>query len=252
MSDGPGSQAPSQHSPGWARGLTLLACCLALGCGSAPRVADWQIEARDALDRATEAYLTGRDTVAEAEFRRARETLSGTAQPAAVARAELRRCAARLASLDGLTAIPHCDSFEPWRADSPADLRAYADWMSGLAVATELLPAAQRAAASAAADAVRREAAIRAIEDPLSRLLAAALAVREAAATPAVLVLAVDTASAQGWRRPLLAWLTLQLKRVEAAVTVPGTDEATRQSALAAAAALRRRIELLAPSAAVR
>jgi hypothetical protein len=40
---------------------------------------------------------------------------------------------------------------------------------------------------------------------------------RSGNASPAVMSLAVDTASAQGWRRPLLAWLGVQLLRAEKA-----------------------------------
>jgi hypothetical protein len=35
--------------------------------------------------------------------------------------------------------------------------------------------------------------------------------------TPADIALAADTASNQGWRRPLLAWLGVQLKRAQIA-----------------------------------
>ena len=49
------------------------------------------------------------------------------------------------------------------------------------------------------------------------------------------MALASDTASSQGWRRPLLAWLLLQERAAQQA-----QDSAT-------AAALRRRIALLQP-----
>ena len=52
-------------------------------------------------------------------------------------------------------------------------------------------------------------------------------------ASPAVIAIATDTASEQGWRRPLMAWLTLQVQRAEAA----GDG--------ASAAALRRRLAVL-------
>jgi hypothetical protein len=56
---------------------------------------------------------------------------------------------------------------------------------------------------------------------------------RKGAITPAGIAAAVDIASAQGWRRPLLAWLGVQLQRAEAA----GDSET--------AARLRRRMELI-------
>ena len=77
---------------------------------------------------------------------------------------------------------------------------------------------------------------VQGIEDPQSRLIAAALLLRARLADPATLTLAADTASAQGWRRPLLAWLEAQAYRAEQA---GASDEAQR---------LRRRIELVLTS----
>jgi len=36
-------------------------------------------------------------------------------------------------------------------------------------------------------------------------------------ASPSAIALAVDTASSQGWRRPLVAWLTVQVELAERA-----------------------------------
>ena len=71
--------------------------------------------------------------------------------------------------------------------------------------------------------------------DPLARLVAAAAALQAGQADAQVMALASDTASSQGWRRPLLAWLLLQERAAQQA-----QDSAT-------AAALRRRIALLQP-----
>jgi len=62
--------------------------------------------------------------------------------------------------------------------------------------------------------------------------VAAGVMFRAGRASPAVLQQAVDTASSQGWRRPLLAWLGVQLQLAE-----KGGD-------LASAERLRRRIAL--------
>ncbi len=56
-------------------------------------------------------------------------------------------------------------------------------------------------------DAVKAAAAITAIDDPLSRLIASGLAVRHGLETEAILRTAVETASQNGWKRALLAWL---------------------------------------------
>jgi len=46
-------------------------------------------------------------------------------------------------------------------------------------------------------------------------------------------LLAINTASAQGWRRPLLAWLQLQLQRAEAAGDSAEAARIRRRIALA-------------------
>ena len=71
------------------------------------------------------------------------------------------------------------------------------------------------------------------IADPLARLVAAGVLLRAELAHPSSLEIASETASAQGWRRPLLAWLQAQ-ERV-----------AAQAGAQDAAARLRRRIELV-------
>jgi hypothetical protein len=58
--------------------------------------------------------------------------------------------------------------------------------------------------------------------------------VRRGATNRAAIEVAVDTASDQGWRRPLLAWLTLQRTLAEQAGDTAAADR------------LRRRIELVA------
>ena len=61
---------------------------------------------------------------------------------------------------------------------------------------------------------------------------------RAGQASPPVVAAALDVASSQGWRRPLLAWLGLQVVRAEAAGDI---EEAAR---------LRRRIAVLERSGA--
>jgi hypothetical protein len=208
--------------------LTALALAAVLAaCSSTPPPPDWQMNARGALDAFTHAYMTGNARVEAAEFARARSALTATGQPELVARAELLRCAAQVASL----VLQRCDGFEPLRQDAPAAERAYAAWLAGQAQPQDvaLLPAAQRAAMADGADAVK------AIADPLSRLVAAGVLMRMGRATPDVIALAVHTASAQGWRRPLLAWLGVQAQRAEGAGAI---EEAAR---------IRRRMALVAP-----
>ncbi len=103
-------------------------------------------------------------------------------------------------------------------------------------VLTGLLPEAQRAVARQLLGGGSGVAAVAEIKDPLSRLVAAGVLLRGGAAAPALLQQGVDTASEQGWRRPLMAWLLLQLKAAQ-----QGGD-AEQQ------AQLRRRLKLLETS----
>lgn len=198
---------------------------LLAGCGSRPPAPDWQVNAHGALDRYEQAWLTGQTRAAQAEFDRARRELSATGKAGLVARAELTRCALQVASLD----FGPCPGFEALRADAPAAERAYADYLQGAPVPPDLLPEQHRAAAGGA-DAAR----VGAIPDPLARLVAAGVGMRAGRGSPELMQVAADTAAAQGWRRPLLAWLGAQLELAEQR---GDGDRATQ---------LRRRIALVA------
>ncbi|HMA07041.1 MAG TPA: hypothetical protein VKP68_04235 [Ramlibacter sp.] len=206
----------------------LLAAVVALvsACADQPRVPDWQVNAAGALERYVFAALTGDARVEPVEFERARRELASTGQPGMVARAELTRCAVRLASLD----LSPCEGFEALRSDSPAPERAYADYLAGRITPADvaLLPPQHRAVATEQGDV----AAVKSIADPLSRLVAAGVLFRLGRASPEVLVVASDTASTQGWRRPLLAWLGVQALRAEQAGAVDEAQRLRRRMAL--------------------
>ncbi|MBV7427189.1 MULTISPECIES: hypothetical protein [unclassified Acidovorax] len=210
----------------------LLAAALLLSaCSGKPRVPDWQMNAQASAQKALEAYLSGNDRVDRLEWDRARAEVARTGRPDLLARLELMRCAAQVASL---VAGP-CERFEPLRADAAAPERAYADYLAGSVPpqGASLLPEAQRKVAVSGDG-----ADLSAIEDPLSRLVAAGVLFQAGRASPAVIGNAIDAASTQGWRRPLMAWLTLQAQRADAA----GDAES--------ASALRRRIAIVEQGAA--
>lgn len=231
----------SIHPTGWALWLAA-ATLLVAGCGSSPPVPDWQLQTRQAADRATTAELTGHARVAEADWTRAQQQAARSALPEAVARVHLARCATRRASLDWSP----CEGLAPLLPDAGAPLQAYARYLAGQPLAGDaaLLPLAQQPVARHLVQASVTtplqpppRLTAETVADPLSRLVAASALVRAGQAGPEVVEMAVDTASAQGWTRPLLAWLGWSAQRAQAAGQ---TDEAQR---------LRRRMELLAPAA---
>lgn len=210
--------------------LTGVTAVLVTACAGTP-TPDWAMNARDSTDRAVAAYLAGDTRVEAVELARARKEITSTGRPDLLARVELRRCAAYVASL----VFAPCADFEPLRQDVTAGERAYADYLLARVSPANiaLLPEQHRAVATGGQDDAANAAALANIADPLSRLVAAGVLFSSGRAGPRIIALAVDTASAQGWRRPLLAWLNVQLKRAELA---GADDEAQR---------LRRRIQLV-------
>ena len=180
----------------------LLGICLA-GCAGGPPPPAWQASARFSLDAFQQAWLRGESRVADVEFARARAELASTGNAALVARAELIRCATRAAALE----FDDCPGFEKLRADAGPDELAYADFLSGKGS--------------------RREG-----EDAVSKLVSLGVLFKVGKATPEGIAQAVDLSSAQGWRRPLLAWLGVQEKRAEAAGDREALERIRRRIAL--------------------
>ena len=220
------------HIPSVARRVAAaITAALLAACASHPPPPDWQGNAKAASERSVAAYLVGDARVDAAEHARARGEVARTGRADLLARVELTRCAAQVASL----VFGPCAGFEPLRADAAAGERAYADYLQARVEPADiaLLPEAQRAVAAGGPNDAANVAALGTIADPLARLVAAGVLFEAGRADPQVIALAIDTASAQGWRRPLLAWLGVQLKRAEQA------------GASAEAQRLQRRIDLV-------
>ncbi len=210
--------------------VMTAAALLLTACASGPKPADWQVEAKGAMDRAVAAYLEGNNRVEQAELARARAALASTGRADLLANAELLHCASHVAAL----VFEACPGFDALRLDATAPQRAYADYLQGRASPQDaaLLPDAQRAAATGNAGAVA------AVADPLAQLVAAGVLLQSGKSSAAVADAAVNTASSQGWRRPLLAWLKLQ------------ADGAVQRGNQQEAARLQRRIALIEGAAA--
>jgi hypothetical protein len=188
--------------------LLVLAALALVACGSRPAQPSWQSNAGNALLAFSDAYLKGDTGVAATEFARARREMASTGRPDLVAHAELYRCATRVASLE----YDNCPGFAAAAQDATLAEHAYAAYLDGRwqGIDAALLPEQQRAIVQGKAD-------LAAIADPLSRLVAAGVLMKAQRMTPAEMVVATDTASSQGWRRPLLMWLGVSLKRAQAA-----------------------------------
>jgi hypothetical protein len=217
-------------------GVILVLNVVLSGCASGPAPQVWESNAQSALQNASTAYLTGNTRVEEQDFARALRELRATGRADLVATAELTRCAARAASL----VFDDCPAYVPLAADVGAEQRAYADYLAGRwqGLNAALLPKHHAAVVANPATAT----ALSQTKDPLSLLVAAGMLLKHGNLSQPTLdditFTAVQTASSQAWRRPLLAWLGVQIKSAEAKA------DATQ------VASLRRRIDLILNTAA--
>jgi hypothetical protein len=215
------------------RHLAWLALPLLAACAGSPPPPDWRMNAADLLERYQQRWLEGDSRTAELNFAKARSELARTGRLDLAARAELIRCAAHIAGL-GLTACPGYDALA---ADAGPDEAAYGRFLAGdwQGLDAGRLPP-HYAELVRARDAAGRNRAAQAIADPAARLIASALLLKSGEIAPETIGLASRTASEQGWRRPLLAWLQVAAQRAESA----GDNSAL--------AKLKRQIELVAGS----
>ncbi len=185
---------------------------------------DWLLKADAARQAHARYWLEGRDKLASGQLALAREAVSRTGDASVMARIELHACAVRRAALD----LSVCSGFESLSGDASQSERIYGNYLAGQLSNGDLegLPETQR-------QVWRNPTMLKEIADPLSRLVAAGVLFQAGRLAPDGIAVAIDTASAQGWRRALLAWLSLDLERRRRA----GDSEGT--------AAVERRIERL-------
>lgn len=194
------------------RVVLLPTVLLLAACAGGPMPPEWQSQSHASLERFRQQYLEGNSRLAERSFADAKAAVAATGRPELAARAELVRCALATAALDS----DACAGFDAIRNEATADDQAYRAFLSGQWQAQDVarLTSQYRAVASARDEAARNRA-MQQIEDPVSRLVAAGALFRLAQLSPEGLGAAIDTASAQGYRRPLLAYLNVQARRAE-------------------------------------
>jgi hypothetical protein len=150
--------------------------------------------------------------------------MASTGRADLVAHAELVRCAVRVASLE----VGVCEGFAALAPDAGAEARAYAAYLAGRwqGLNPALLPEQHRGIAAGSGG-------LAGVADPLSRLVAAGAMLQAGRIAPPDIAIATDTASAQGWRRPLLTWLGVSAQRARAAGDTAELARIERRIALA-------------------
>lgn len=191
--------------------LVSLSLLLA-ACGGGPKTPDWKLDSISLIERYKKAELKGQNKLAESYFEQALAAAGSAARLEEAARLHLTRCATRQASL----AFEPCSGFlEFARLGATAEDEAYHRFISAQwdGMDAGKLPAQYRDFA-ANRDPAKNLGILQKISDPLSRLVAISVAVMRKQADDATLKLAAETASEQGWRKPLLVYLKLQETQV--------------------------------------
>lgn len=193
--------------------LRLLATLPLLVACAGPRPPDWQADASGSLENFRKNYLAGKSRLAERDFAEARASIAGTGKLELAARAELFRCALATAALE----FDACASLEPAMTEATAEDQAYGRFLIGSwgGLDAGALPSPYHSIVHARDEAGQNRSAQK-IGDPLSRLVAAGVLLRLGRISPDSVAVAVDTASDEGFRRPLLAWLNVQARLAQA------------------------------------
>lgn len=179
------------------------------GCGFATSAPVWKDNAYRQLDEYKTSFLTGREASSEPHFAKARRDIASGNDVGLLATAYLTKYALHTASLESFDASEFAKLYrlEP----HPADM-AYCHFLKGnfSAVDIKLLPSRYVGILKAAlkSDLAMAAREISAVDDPLSRLIACGVWVRYLPSDEAILQIGISTASANGWRRPLWAYLS--------------------------------------------
>lgn len=192
------------------RYLSLAALLALAACGGSLPPPDWKMNAQSGLEGFQKNYLDGNARLAEISFAKARAEAARTGRPDLIARVELARCGLRAAALE----FDDCPAYQTLKDEAAGAEKGYAEFLAGnwQGLDAKLLPAQYGPVLKPGGEAKLAEVA-----DPASRLIAAGILFKSGKLDQVGIAAAVDTASEQGWRRPLLAWLGVELKRAEAA-----------------------------------
>jgi len=193
--------------------MKKIACAIALsllllGCGSSKPVPDWTNASFNDLDNYKKNYLSGKSGIAEEYFNRAVDEIKGSGNLDILAKAYLTKYAVHVAVLE-----PFCGNeyLMIEEVEPVGENRNFYDFLGGTfeRVDERLLPKQY-------ADFFRTfrdrndDDFVKGISDmdnPLSRLIAVGLLVKKNTYDEKILKLAIDTASQNGWKKALLAYM---------------------------------------------
>ncbi|MCG6533156.1 MAG: hypothetical protein L7F78_00400 [Syntrophales bacterium LBB04] len=188
--------------------LLLVLCLLLTGCGASKPIPDWLSISYSQLESYKKSYLSGKEQIAAIQFKGALSEIKKSGDLEILARAHLTRMALQTALLEDMES----DEFLKIDALSPSvqNRNFYAFLKGEMAQVEEKLLPPQYQGISKNVKQPAGAAQLQElgkIEDPLSQLIAIGILVRLHQENEAILQRAIDTASAQGWKKALLVYL---------------------------------------------
>ena len=181
--------------------LSVFLSLLVLSCAGGQSAPEWKTKGRH--------FLTGRGDASNPYFEKARRELAAGNDLDALSVAYLTKYALHTASLERFDAAPFAKLYK--LSPNPAHM-SYCHFLKGNFTAVDATLLNDRytgflkAALAKDASAAIRE--LRAIDDPLSRMVAAGVWGCYLPLDERIFQIAIDTAAANGWRRPLWAHLS--------------------------------------------
>ena len=190
--------------------LCMIAFGLLLyGCSSSRPVPDWTSASFNQLDNYKKSYLSGKESIAETYFNKAVDEIKGSGNLEILARAYLTKYALHVAVLEPFddSLYLRIDAVEPVQQN-----QNFYNFLKGSfeKVDERMLPQ-QYARFFKAFQSGRKDVATQEIsnmDNPLSKLIAVGLLVTKNSYDETDLTLAIDTASQNGWKKALLAYMS--------------------------------------------
>ncbi|MDD5711167.1 MAG: hypothetical protein PHY31_00230 [Smithellaceae bacterium] len=186
--------------------LPLILLIFVFGCSSQP-IPDWTYASSGQLESFKENFMEGKDQIAQLHFNKALAEIKKSGNLEVIGRAYLTRCAFQIATLEDMDDADFLkvDAIEPDRANGNF-------WRLLKGAPSEVDAAALPEQYGEVAKILKGEKGdlaknIASIDDSVSRLVACGIVVKMHREDEEVLKTAVATASRQGWRKPLLAYM---------------------------------------------
>jgi hypothetical protein len=206
--------------------LILVLLAFLCACGSTQRLPDWKDAAFRNFENYKTNFLNGKEGVSEPHFYKSKQALSDGNDLNLLARIYLTKYALHTAALEDFddSDFLRINNLQPNESNF-----AYYNFLKGsfAAVKDNLLPSNYSGFIKAARDKNLAKAVgeINSINDPLSRLIACGILVKYISYDANILQSAVNTSAENGWRRPLLAYLTkLQKHYLDSGETIKAKD----------------------------